>query len=52
MSFYGCQFIDDRLPVEGREVTVEGLEKPAVVNNRGMYLYGSDGKKVHTDSIS
>ena len=46
VSFYGSQFIDDRLPVEGTEVTVEGLDKPAVVNKRGMYLFGNDGKKV------
>ena len=46
VSFYGSQFIDDRLPVEGTKVTVEGLDKPAVVNKRGMYLFGTDGKKV------
>lgn len=39
-------FIDDRLPVEGREVPVEGLGRPAVVTDDGMILFGTDGKKV------
>ena len=47
VTFYGSRFIDDRWPVVGREVTVEGLKKPAVVNNDGMYIFGTDGKKVH-----
>lgn len=46
VTFYGSQFIDNRLPEEGAEVKVEGLSKPAVVNSDGMYIYGSDGKKV------
>ena len=46
MTFYGSQFIDDRLPVEGTEVKVDGLAKPAVVNSDGMYIFGNDGKKV------
>jgi len=46
VTFYGSTFIDDRLPAEGIEVAVEGLSKPAVVNNDGMYIFGSDGKKV------
>ena len=48
MTFYGSQFIDDRLPVEGSEVKVEGLAQPAVVNSDGMYIFGNDGKKVCT----
>ena len=46
MTFYGSQFIDDRLPEEGTEVRVQGLSKPAIVNGDGMYIYGNDGKKV------
>ena len=46
VTFYGSRFIDDRWPVVGREVTIEGLKKPAVVNNDGMYIFGADGKKV------
>ncbi len=46
VTFYGSEFIDDRLPVDGTEVKVEGLSKPAVVNSDGMYLFGNDGKKV------
>jgi len=46
VTFYGSTFIDDRLPAEGIEVAIEGLSKPAVVNNDGMYIFGSDGKKV------
>ena len=43
---YGSQFVDDRLPVDGREVNVEGAEQPAVVVQDGMVLFGGDGKKV------
>ena len=46
VTFFGSRFIDDRWPVVGREVAIEGMGKPAVVNNDGMYLVGSDGKKV------
>ena len=46
ITFYGSRFIDDRLPVEGSEVNVAGLCRPAVVNSDGMYIFGSDGKKV------
>ena len=44
--FYGSRYIDDCLPVEGSEVNISGLPRPAVVNNDGMYIFGSDGKKV------
>ena len=47
MTFYGSQFVDDRLPVEGTEVKVEGLANPAIVNSSGMYIFGNDGKKVY-----
>ena len=43
---FGSVFIDDRLSVEGREVSIEGLERPAVVTDNGMVLFGRDGKKV------
>jgi len=43
---YGSRFIDDRNPVVGREVMIPELSRPAVVNNDGMYLYGSDDKKI------
>ena len=46
VTFYGSQFIDNRVPVMGTEVQVEGLSQPAVVNNDGMYIFGTDGKKV------
>ena len=48
ITFYGSRYIDDCLPVEGSEVSISGLSRPAVVNNDGMYIFGSDGKKVHT----
>ena len=32
--------------MRGREVAVEGLASPAVLNEDGMYFTGSDGKKV------
>ena len=48
VTFYGSQFIDNRLPVEGTEVTISGLDDPAVVNSDGMYIFGGDGKKVST----
>ena len=48
---YGSVFIDDRLPVEGREVSIEGLERPAVVTDSGMVLFGSDGKKVMVTQV-
>ena len=43
---YGSRFIDDRNPVVGREVMIPELSRPAVVNNDGMYLFGSDEKKI------
>ena len=46
ITFYGSRFIDDCLPVKGSEVNIAGLSRPAVVNNDGMYIFGSDGKKV------
>ena len=46
ITFYGSRYIDDCLPVEGSEVNISGLARPAVVNNDGMYIFGSDGKKV------
>ena len=48
ITFYGSRYIDDCLPVEGSEVNISGLPQPAVVNNDGMYIFGSDGKKVNT----
>ena len=48
ITFYGSRYIDDCLPVEGSEVNISGLSRPAVVNNDGMYIFGSDGKKVNT----
>ena len=47
ITFYGSRYIDDCLPVEGLEVNISGLSRPAIVNNDGMYIFGSDGKKVH-----
>ena len=47
ITFYGSRYIDDCLPVEGSEVNISGLARPAVVNNDGMYIFGSDGKKVY-----
>ena len=43
---YGSKFIDNRDPVIGREVQVEGLERPAVISQHGMTLFGRDGKKI------
>ena len=45
--FCGSRYIDDCLLVEGSEVNISGLARPAVVNNDGMYIFGSDGKKVY-----
>ena len=47
ITFYGSRYIDDCLPVEGSEVNISRLSRPAVVNNDGMYIFGSDRKKVH-----
>ena len=52
ITFYGSRYIDDCLPVEGSEVSIAGLSRPAVVNNDGMYIFGSDGKKVRTCYIT
>lgn len=30
----------------GREVVIEGLERPAIVSQEGMYIFGADGKKI------
>ena len=30
----------------GREVEIEGLERPAVITQDGMTIFGADGKKV------
>lgn len=46
ITMYGSKFIDNRDPVVGQEVIIQGLSRPAVVNNDGMYIYGSDDKKV------
>ena len=32
--------------MNGTPVNIEGLKRPAVVNDDGMYIFGSDGKKV------
>ena len=48
---YGSQFIDDRLPVEGRKVVIEGSELPAMVVQDGMVMVGSDGKKVMVSQL-
>lgn len=52
MTFYGSQFIDNRLPEVGTEVKVDGLSRPAIVNSDGMYIYGNDGKKVSSENIA
>ena len=36
------------MPVLGKEVKVQGMSQPAVLNEDGMYFYGNDGKKVYT----
>lgn len=46
VTMYGSRLIDDRNSVVGREVMIPELSRPAVVNNDGMYLYGSDDKKI------
>ena len=34
----------------GKEVEVEGMTRPAVLNEDGMYFYGNNGKKVHMNN--
>ena len=46
MTLYGCNYLDDRLEVRGREVSIDGLERPALVTHEGMVVYGRDGKKI------
>ncbi len=46
MTLYGSKFIDSRATVSGREVPIDGLERPGVVTQEGMYLYGRDGRKL------
>ena len=46
MTLYGSNFIDNRNPVDGREVMIEGLTNPAVITHDGMIVFGNDGKKI------
>ena len=46
MTLYGSRYVDDREPVTGREVEVDEVTSPAVLNEDGIYFFGSDGKKV------
>lgn len=46
VTLYGSRFLDNRLPVEGTEVAISGVARPAVVNGDGMHIFGNDGKKV------
>ena len=46
VTLYGSRFHDDRKAVQGQEVTIPGLPRPAVVNKEGMHIFGKDGKKV------
>ena len=46
MTLYGSRYIDDREPVRGKEVAVEGMAAPAILSEDGLTFFGSDGKKV------
>ena len=46
VTLYGSHYYDDRLAVCGSEVCIDGLATPAIVNSDGLYLTGTDGKKV------
>ena len=46
MTLYGSRYVDDREPVAGEEIEVDGMTSPAVLNEDGIYFFGSDGKKV------
>ena len=35
----------------GREVEIEGLERPAVITQDGMTIFGADGKKVLVNQL-
>ncbi|KAL5515301.1 hypothetical protein EMCRGX_G000452 [Ephydatia muelleri] len=46
VTLYGSRFHDDRKAVQGQEVAIAGLPRPAVVNKEGMHIFGKDGKKL------
>ncbi|CAI8056591.1 Cytosolic 10-formyltetrahydrofolate dehydrogenase [Geodia barretti] len=46
VTLYGSRYVDDREPVAGEEMEVDGMTSPAVLNEDGIYFFGSDGKKV------
>ena len=46
VTLYGSRYVDDREPVAGEEIEVDGMTSPAVLNEDGIYFFGSDGKKV------
>ena len=51
MTLYGSVFVDDRDPVPGREIEIEGLAQPAVITQNGLVMYGSDGKKIRVTQL-
>jgi len=51
INLYGCKFIDCNKPVVGTEFPVKGCEKNAVVNRYGLWLFGSDGRKVVVSQV-
>lgn len=46
VTLYGSSLSPSDTPPEGTPVTIEGLEKPAVVHKGGMTVTGNDGKMV------
>ena len=51
VTLYGSVFVDDRDPVTGREIEIEGLSQPAVITQNGLVMYGSDGKKIRVTQL-
>ena len=46
MTFFGSSLTPGDTPPDGAPVSIEGLDKPAVVHKGGMTLTGNDGKMV------
>lgn len=51
LTLYGSKFVDCSKPVVGREYPVSGSAKSGVVNRYGLWLFGSDGRKVVVSQV-
>jgi formyltetrahydrofolate dehydrogenase len=51
VTLYGSSFIDSCDPVFGREIFIEGLNRPALITDNGLVVSGNDGKKINVGQI-